>query len=127
MLEVRSETPHQRALVAVEVQRIRHHDPIERRKVELFREVAAHVLDRDGREPFGHRFALHAQRSCVAFDRKDPTLGSEQIRERQRERALARPEVGPHPAGHNAVPEERDMVGMTHLTKAIGTAVRDLM
>ena len=50
----------------------------------------------------------------VPVDRDDPPARAEQVGQRQRERALPRPDVGPGPARCDRRPEQPDVIGVVH-------------
>ena len=104
-------------LVALEVERVRHDDPIERRQLERHREVRDERRDGDVREGFTERPNLNLQSAAVPIDRVDRASRTEKVGKGERERSFSGPEVGPGlPAPKDSLPEQTDVVSMVHGT-----------
>ena len=102
-------------LVALEVERVRHDDPIERRQLERHREVGDERRDADARERVTERPYLNLKGAAVPIDRVDRAGRTEEVGEGEGERSLARPEVGPDlPGAQHALLEQLDMVAVVH-------------
>ena len=102
-------------LVALEVERVRHDDPVERRQPERLREVGHERRDADARERLPERPYLDLHGAAVPVDRVDRAGRTEEVGEGEGERAFPGPEVGPdHPAPQDALPEQPDMVAVVH-------------
>src|ERR1700682_1259811 len=105
-----------RPLVADKMQRVRHHDAIEARKIQGAREVPDPGLDLDA----WILLALEIlQGSGITVDGGDVSARSEQVGQRERERPLPRSKVRPTSAafGDPAL-DEAHQVGMIHLAWA---------
>ena len=111
---LQGETKHLE-LVALEMQRVRHHDPVERGQLERLREVGGKRRDGDIREGVSERPQLDPQGAAVPVDRVDRAGGTEKVGQGEGERSLARPEVGPGRATPaDALPEQSDVVAVVH-------------
>ncbi len=123
--EQRRDSPDDRDVVGLEVQRVGHHDPGERRQVvcaEVAREVGNDLAEHGRREACRHGRGLLTERPGVAIDRHDPAARPEKVGQGEREGARARPEVGPvgatGPGRLDAAPQELDMVVVIHGAEA---------
>jgi hypothetical protein len=108
--------PYDPGVVPMEVQRVRHHDPVERRQLQRSCEVHAVDLESHAGEALGQRTLLRAKGARIRLHRVDATARPQQIRERQRERPFAGAEIRPDAAGRDAVAEESNVIGMSHQT-----------
>jgi len=106
-------------LVALEVERVRHDDPIERRQLERQREVGDERRDADVRERVTQRPHLNLKGAAVPIHRVDRAGRTEEVGERERERSFTRPEVCPDlPAPEDALPDQPDVDAMIHGDKS---------
>ena len=106
-------------LVALEVERVRHDDPIERWQLEGQREVGDERHDADVREDVMERPHLNPQGAAVPIDRVDRAGRTEEVGERERERSFTRPEVCPDlSAPQDALPDQPDVDAMIHGDKS---------
>jgi hypothetical protein len=55
-----------------------------------------------------------AQCTAVAVDRDHFTGGTDELSQRERERARSRSEIGPCPTARNSVPQEANVVRVIH-------------
>lgn len=102
-------------LVALEVERVRHDDPIERRQLELHREVGNERHDADVRERVTEGPHLCLEGTAVPIDRVDRAGRTEEVSEGEGERPFAGPEVGPDPpASEDTLPDQPDVVAVLH-------------
>jgi len=101
-------------VISMEVHRVRHDDPVERRQLQRACEVRTLHVERDLGEPLLHRTLLDPKRARVRIHRMDVSPGPEELRERQRERSFAGAEIGPCASRDHAVPKKRDVVRVTH-------------
>src|SRR5665647_3470838 len=82
-------------LVFLEMQRVRHDNSVEQRKLERASEVRRLISHADLREPDEHCPCVLLQCARVPIDRVNLTSGSQEISERKGERTPASPQVGP--------------------------------
>jgi hypothetical protein len=109
-------------LVALEVERVRHDDPVERRQFERHPEVRDQRRDRDVREGFTEHPSLNPKGTAVPIDRVDGAARTEEVGKGERERSFTGPEVGPDlPAPEDSLLEQPDMVSMVHGTSLAHT------
>jgi hypothetical protein len=93
------------------VERVGHHDAIQRRQVEGLTEVAEDDAGRRLGEAMSSRVLLAGERRAVLVDREDQRRGTDQLGERAREGAVAGAEVGPDATrAGNARPDQPDEV-----------------
>jgi len=108
--------------VADEVERVRREEPVVGPPGQGERpgEVGSDCRQTRRREPRGHLAGQAPERGCVAVDCGDLDAGPEQIRQRQGDGALARPELEPATErcssrkGADAGPDEFDVIGVIH-------------
>ncbi len=93
--QICAETGNDRRLIADEMERVCHHDAVERRQIERPREVAAMERDRDGGERRPQRLRLRAQGAGIPIDRMDRRAVAEELREGERERTAPGADVRP--------------------------------
>ena len=94
---------------ALEVQRVGHQDPVQRRQREWLREVGLVVGHARRRKALGEALPLPPQGGVVAVDGVDLGGGAQQIGQGQGEGALPGAEVGPE-AGPDPVPDQADEI-----------------
>ena len=111
-LQHRVDEGEHRRLVADEVERIRHDDPVERVERERLREVGAERAHR-GAARSDPTLEL-AQRAAVTVDGDDLAAWSDELCECERERAGPGAEVGPRPTARHAFTQEADVVRVVH-------------
>ena len=113
--KVASDETEDRELVAAEVKRVRHHDPVERRQLERHREVGDERRDVGHRKRIAERPHLDLQGASVPVEGVDRAGRTEEVGEGEGERSFTRAEVGPGlPAPEDALPEQPDMVAVVH-------------
>src|ERR1019366_9797001 len=106
-------------LLAVEMERVRHDDSIERRQLERFREIADERHHADPRERVTERPELNLKGAGIPIDRVDRAGQTEQVGEGQGKGSFPGPKIGPgRPAALHAIPEQPDMVAMVHGDKS---------
>ena len=88
-LEKAHDMPNDGHVIAMEVQGVRHDDPVERWQLERTCEVCPVDLQDDLGELLLHRTLLHSKRTRVRVHRMDLAAGPEELRERERKCALA--------------------------------------
>src|SRR5258707_11198264 len=87
-LEVALHEPEDGELVALEVERVRHDDPVERRQVERLREVGDERGDRDVREARPQGVELNLERAPVSIDGVDAAARPEDVGAGESERTF---------------------------------------
>ena len=106
--------PQDRPLVILEMEGVRHHDPVERIEIECAGEIGSVVVDASAGKLPSHRFLVGPQSPGVPVDCVDLSAGAEEVGERERECAAARAEVGPCTARKDSIPEKPNVVRMVH-------------
>src|SRR5665811_1109669 len=102
-------------LVTLEVQRVRHHDPIALGQLERHCEVGNERRDADARELVTQGPHLNLEGAVVPIDRVDRAARTEKVGQGEGERSFTRPEFGPDlPAPQDALPDQPDMVAVVH-------------
>ncbi len=119
-LQQRGQTAHQPRLVAVahKVQRIGHHQAIERRQGQWASEVGRLRPDDHTGEAPRHVGRAAGQRRPVAVNGVEGRPRPQQVGQGQRERAIARAQVGPEGGrigGWHARTQEGYVVAMVHI------------
>jgi hypothetical protein len=87
---------------------------MQKRQIQLCREVADQRSERDAGKPRCHGRRVLRERYSVAVHRDDPSAWANQLGERKRERTRARADVGPCLAGCYRGTEQGHVVGVIH-------------
>src|SRR5216683_1035536 len=104
-----------RALVAEEVQRVGHDDPVEARQCERSSEISDEYVEPGRGKPHSHLRGQPAKHARVAVDCGYVRARSEKIRQRERERPFAGPKVGPRSTRvGDAITKQVDEVSLLH-------------
>lgn len=102
-------------LLAVKVQRVRHHDTIERRQIEVAGEIGGAVFDLRLWEAGRHLPLILSQRGSIFIDGDDLPVAIQQIGQREGERARPCSQIGPSALkGGRAIPQQCDVIGVVH-------------
>ena len=91
---------------------------VERPEVRRIGQIAHPGLELDIGEACGHRLRIDRERLGIAVERDHGRAGSQQVGQRERERAAPGADIRPSLTGGDAVeagPQQRDVVGVVHV------------